>query len=191
MFGEKANFCSEKRKKNIDKRMFCGYNSHTKQTDVRFYEGEYVMAKILKAEDVLNQIKMAQENPDQNESENKYSNQRHVRRMMRLACRRRARRQRIHKFIVALLVMIAFCSGFFGRTLFDAYAEEEGSNAHNRYYTSIRLEPGDNLWKIAGRYAKEAGYTVSQYVEELKRINQLPYGQVHSGKYLTIVYLPE
>ncbi|NBH72507.1 LysM peptidoglycan-binding domain-containing protein [Clostridiaceae bacterium] len=97
----------------------------------------------------------------------------------------------MHKFIVALLLMIAFCSGFFGRTLFDAYAEEEGSSAPSHYYTSIRLEPGDNLWKIADRYAKEAGYSVSQYVEELKRINQLPDGQVHSGKYLTIVYLSE
>lgn len=112
-------------------------------------------------------------------------------RMMRLARRRRARRQRLHKFVVALLVAIAFCSGFFGRTLFDAYAKEESTDTVNLRYTSIRLEPGDNLWKIADRYAEEAGYTVFQYVEELKRINQLPDGQVHSGEYLTIVYLAQ
>lgn len=113
------------------------------------------------------------------------------RRIMYIAMERRARRRRIRKIMVAFLMTLAFITGFFGRTLFDAYAREESSEELSRYYTSIRLKPGDNLWKIAERYAKEAGYTATEYVEELKRMNRLPDGQIHSGEYLTIVYLAE
>ena len=105
--------------------------------------------------------------------------------------KRRTRRKRIHKFMVAMLVVFAFCSGFFGRTLFDAYAKEQNGNAPIPYYTSIQLAPGDNLWKIANRYAEQNGYTVTEYVEELKQMNGLTDGHVHSGEYLTIVYFPE
>ena len=76
-------------------------------------------------------------------------------------------------------------------TCFYAYAREESSEELSRYYTSIQIRPGDNLWKIAERYAEGAGYTAAEYVEELKRMNRLQDGQVHSGEYLTIVYLAE
>ncbi len=111
--------------------------------------------------------------------------------MMALAMKRRTRRKKIQKFMVAMLVVFAFCSGFFGRTLFDAYAKEENGNTPIPYYTSIQLAPGDNLWNIASRYAEENGYTIAEYVEELKRMNGLTDGHVHSGEYLTIVYFPE
>ena len=111
--------------------------------------------------------------------------------IMALAMKRRTRRKRIQKFMVAMLVVFAFCSGFFGRTLFDAYAKEPNGNAPIPYYTSIQLAPGDNLWKIANRYAEQNGYTVTEYVEQLKQMNGLTDGHVHSGEYLTIVYFPE
>ena len=90
-----------------------------------------------------------------------------------------------------LLVATAFFTGFFGRTLFDAYAKENRTDSLNRYYTSIRLKPGDNLWNIASRYAEGSEYTVAEYVQELKRMNNLRDEQVHSGEYLTIVYFSE
>ncbi len=113
------------------------------------------------------------------------------RRILYVAMERRARRKKLHKIAMALLMAVAFFSGFFGRTLFDAYAKEESDHELQRYYTSIQLEPGDNLWKIANRYAEKANYTAAEYVEELKRMNRLPSEQVHSGEYLTIVYLAE
>lgn len=113
------------------------------------------------------------------------------RRIMYIAMERRARRRKIRKIMVAFLMTLAFITGFFGRTLFDVYAREESSEELSRYYTSIQIRPGDNLWKIAERYAEGAGYTAAEYVEELKRMNRLQDGQVHSGEYLTIVYLAE
>lgn len=111
-------------------------------------------------------------------------------RCMLLAMKRRARRKRVHKLLVALLVVAAFCSGFFGRTLFDAYAKED-TDVQNRYYTSIQVEPGDNLWKIASRYSQGSSYSIPEYVEELKRMNGLTDGHIHAGEYLTIVYFSE
>lgn len=110
---------------------------------------------------------------------------------MAIAMKRRARRKKIQKFVVILLVATAFFTGFFGRTLFDAYAKENRTDSLNRYYTSIRLKPGDNLWNIASRYAEGSEYTVAEYVQELKRMNNLRDEQVHSGEYLTIVYFSE
>ncbi|MCI9534854.1 MAG: LysM peptidoglycan-binding domain-containing protein [Lachnospiraceae bacterium] len=112
-------------------------------------------------------------------------------RLMAIAMKRRARRKKIQKFVVILLVATAFFTGFFGRTLFDAYAKENRTDSLNRYYTSIRLKPGDNLWNIASRYAEGSEYTVAEYVQELKRMNNLRDEQVHSGEYLTIVYFSE
>ncbi len=113
------------------------------------------------------------------------------RRILHIAMERRERRRKLRNIAMALLMAAAFFTGFFGRTLFDAYAKEESEHDLQRYYTSIQLEPGDNLWKIASRYAEKAGYTAAEYVEELKRMNRLPNEQVHSGEYLTIVYLAE
>ena len=103
----------------------------------------------------------------------------------------RVRQKKIRKFITMLLIVAAFFSGFFGHSLFNAFAKEDGRDTLKPYYTSIQLAPGDNLWKIANRYAEQNGYTVTEYVEQLKQMNGLTDGHVHSGEYLTIVYFPE
>ena len=100
----------------------------------------------------------------------------------------RVRQKKIRKFVTMLLFIAAFFTGFFGHSLFNSFAKEEDKEALKPYYTSIQLQPGDNLWKIAYRYADGSGYTVPEYVEELKRMNGLKDGTIHSGEYLTIVY---
>lgn len=88
-------------------------------------------------------------------------------------------------------MILAFCSGFFGHTLLNAHAGEKGAGQLNRYYTSIQLEQGDSLWDIAGQYMEGSGCSKQEYVEELKRMNGLKDGQIHSGEYLTVVYYAE
>ena len=66
-----------------------------------------------------------------------------------------------------------FLSGFFGRTLVSAYAEEEYIKPVKRYYTSIQLQAGDSLWDIAEEYMDGSGYSKKEYVEVLKRMNGL------------------
>lgn len=102
-----------------------------------------------------------------------------------------ARRRRAKSLIIAVMMILAFCSGFFGHTLLSAHAEEKAAKSLNKYYTSIQLRQGDNLWDIAKTYAKGSEYTVSEYVEELKRMNGLKGEQIHSGEFLTVMYFAE
>lgn len=104
---------------------------------------------------------------------------------------RRIAQRRIRNLVVVLLMILAFCSGFFGHTLLNAHAEEQYVKNTNRYYTSIQLKQGDNLWDIAGRYLEGSGYSKQEYVEVLKQMNGLHSEQIHSGEYLTVVYFAE
>lgn len=105
--------------------------------------------------------------------------------------KRRIAARRMRRLIIALMMAAAFCSGFFGHTLLSAHAEEKSAEPLNRYYTSIQLKSGDSLWDIARTYADRSGYSMVEYVEELKRMNGLKGEEIHSGEYLTVVYFAE
>lgn len=100
-------------------------------------------------------------------------------------------RRRMRGLVIAVLMVLAFLSGFFGSSLLSAHAEEEYVKPVQRYYTSIRIKPGDNLWNIAEEYLEGSGYSKKEYVEVLKRMNGLTSDVIHEGKYLTIVYFDE
>jgi len=85
-------------------------------------------------------------------------------------------------------MLAAFWSGFFGHTILNAHAEEPASAPKNRYYTSVQIKKGDSLWDIARAYCPESDYSVSEYVDELKRMNGLSGDRIHSGEYITVVY---
>jgi LysM repeat protein len=89
------------------------------------------------------------------------------------------------------MMIAAFCSGFFGHTLLSAHAEEQSGADLVPYYTSIQIQHDDTLWDLAETYAKGSGYTVRQYVDELKRMNHLKSEVIHAGEFLTIVYYAE
>ena len=88
-------------------------------------------------------------------------------------------------------LVIAVLSGFFGRSLLSAYAEEEYVKPVKPYYTSIQLQPGDSLWDLAEEYMDGSGYSKKEYVEVLKRMNGLSSDRIHAGQYLTVVYFAE
>ena len=99
--------------------------------------------------------------------------------------RRRELRRRMRGLVIAVLMVLAFLSGFFGRTLVSAYAEEEYIKPVKRYYTSIQLQAGDSLWDIAEEYMDGSSYSKKEYVEVLKRMNGLSSDRIHAGQYLT------
>lgn len=105
--------------------------------------------------------------------------------------RRRELRRRMRGLVIAVLMVLAFLSGFFGRTLVSAYAEEEYIKPVKRYYTSIQLQAGDSLWDIAEEYMDGIGYSKKEYVEVLKRMNGLSSDRIHAGQYLTVVYFAD
>ncbi len=98
------------------------------------------------------------------------------------------RRRILRNALVVILMVIAFCTGFFGRGLLSVHAEEEMSPALNRYYGSIQIRRGDSLWDIAENYSVNSNLNTREYVDELKRINKLDSEEIHAGEYLTVVY---
>lgn len=92
------------------------------------------------------------------------------------------------KGMLFLVLIIVFLLGFLSNSLLSAQANEDIAKAPKRYYTSVQLEHGDNLWNIAHRYASSSGMSIGDYVEELKRMNHLENTDVYAGQYLMIVY---
>lgn len=91
------------------------------------------------------------------------------------------------KVCLLFVVILSVCSVLFGHNLMNAMAEEPDSG-FTRFYTSIVIEEGDNLWRIAERYNQNSGMTTTEYIEELKSMNRLSGDTIHAGKYLTVVY---
>lgn len=104
---------------------------------------------------------------------------------------RRVLRRRMRNLMIVLLMVAAFLSGFFGRTLLNSHAEEAFIRPVQRYYTSIQIQSGDSLWNIAERYLEGSGYSPREYVDEIKRMNGLKGEEIHAGEFLTVVYFAE
>ena len=90
------------------------------------------------------------------------------------------RRERI--LILLLVGMLMFSGGFL------VLAKEKPREICYKYYTSIRVEEGDTLWEIAGRYLCEQSGSRDSYIRELMRLNGLRGDQIEAGQYLTIIY---
>lgn len=99
--------------------------------------------------------------------------------------RRRQVRQRELLICAAVLIIgINLC----GLMMMNVFANSASDFEKEPRYTSIRIENGDSLWSIAARYAESSPMDVREYVQELKRMNQLTDDTIHAGHYLTVVY---
>lgn len=95
------------------------------------------------------------------------------------------------RLLLCLTLIVMLGSAFFGNSILNVMAEESSIPYLHSYYKSIRIEEGDTLWKIAQKYKSKSGLTTSQYVVELKNMNNLKEDTIHSGHYLTVVYYSE
>lgn len=66
-------------------------------------------------------------------------------------------------------------------------AQAETPAAPDRFYTSIRIEPGDTLWEIASTYKWE-GESIQAYIDEVMEMNHLTSDRITAGQYLMIYY---
>lgn len=56
-----------------------------------------------------------------------------------------------------------------------------------KYYTEVRVDRGDTLWDIAMEYMTEEYRSVSEYIREVKEINNLGV-ELQYGQFLTVPY---
>lgn len=98
----------------------------------------------------------------------------------------RTKRKRILTFFLTIIVMFGVGVGF-GTLL--AKAEEPDKDPVYKYYTSIKVQPGDTLWDIAEEYIDYDYYsTRMDYIYEVMKINHLITDHLTAGKKITIPY---
>ena len=86
--------------------------------------------------------------------------------------------------VVLAICLVSFSGGFLAHAMEKRASREEVY----KYYTSIRVEPGETLWEIAGRYLCEGEGSREAYIQELRQINGLRGDRIRAGQYLTVVY---
>lgn len=98
----------------------------------------------------------------------------------------RTHRKKVLLFFLTLIVMFGVGVGF-GTLL--AKAEEPETDSMYKYYTSIKVEPGDTLWDLAELYMDDKHYdTRMDYIYEVININHMMTDRLTAGKKLIIPY---
>lgn len=82
-------------------------------------------------------------------------------------------------FVILLLVCIL--------GLFNANASESKTRQQaDKHYSSIIIQPKDNLWKIAEKYVQYE--SISSYVENVKKLNNMDEDTIYAGNHIIIYY---
>ncbi len=84
-----------------------------------------------------------------------------------------------------LIFVFVFC----GTVMVSAMAKEPAGEKRTAYYASIEIQDGDSLWTIAQKYASGTGLSVSEYIDCLRQMNRLSGDTIHTGNYLTVMYV--
>lgn len=93
------------------------------------------------------------------------------------------------KLFLTLIAALLFASGFLSHSILVSMAGEE--NQYIKYYKSIQIQDGDNLWTLARQYTDDGPMSTEEYVRELKQINSLQEDTIHCGQYLTVIYFQD
>lgn len=101
--------------------------------------------------------------------------------------RKAEKRERYRNPIIIVIFMIGFLIIFLFQTSKITNAGLTNPIRH-KYYTSIQIEKGSNLWEIAEEYITKEYASVEEYVKEVKQINHLTEDLIYEGAYLCIPY---
>ncbi|MDO4332105.1 MAG: LysM peptidoglycan-binding domain-containing protein [Eubacteriales bacterium] len=97
---------------------------------------------------------------------------------------RQLRRRMIFSFII---LCFSAMTGILGCS-FLSKAQADGAEISYKYFTSVRIEPGDTLYSIAQEHADEHYSSTDAYIEEVCRTNHLTSTEICAGDYLIIPY---
>lgn len=101
---------------------------------------------------------------------------------------RRARVVQFQKQVLALVgIIIVSILILLGSTI-SAFASARTKNELHKYYTSIQVESGDTLWKLAEEYTASSSMSREDFIEEVSYLNGLSDGDIHRGEYIVIPY---
>lgn len=61
-----------------------------------------------------------------------------------------------------------------------------GDNASSYCITSVQIQAGDTLWSLAKEYYSDEFSSITNYIEEIKRMNGLSSDKLYAGNYILI-----
>lgn len=109
-------------------------------------------------------------------------------RVRRNTKRRRIAQLRKRLFLSGTIVAIVLVTIITISGLKNVSAINNGENPIYKYYTSYEIQPGDTLTSIAQKYTVNSNVSIAEYIEEVKKNNQLVSDRITSGKYIVISY---
>ena len=85
--------------------------------------------------------------------------------------------------LLSMLLLAVMVTGF------PADASEDITAPRVKYYTSVSVEAGDNLWTLCDHYLSAEYADKATYIEEVQRLNHLSddFG-IEEGSFLVIPY---
>lgn len=93
---------------------------------------------------------------------------------------------------IRLVVFITIIFAVMVSLMFAGSAKASRKDAgvgEEKYYKSIYIENGETLWHLASEYADEEHYgNKHEYINEIKKMNNLKSDRIKSGSYLLVVY---
>lgn len=90
--------------------------------------------------------------------------------------------------ILVTILIITVLSIFFSNKLVSAHSNVNNHTSKIKYYKSIQIQSGDTLWQIAEQNMSDEYDSITDYILEVKRINNLASDNIQSNQYLTIPY---
>ena len=93
--------------------------------------------------------------------------------------------------VVCIALLLGICIGWmFGRGQVVSAKTPNNSN-REKYFTSVFIEKGDTIWKIARENITQEYSSMKEYIKEIKQCNNLYSNEITEGCYLLIPYYAE
>lgn len=89
--------------------------------------------------------------------------------------------------LLGILTALLVISGILMSDSFLSQAQTE-PGAQGKFYKSITIEKGDTLWNIAEKYMTEDYDSIEDYVQTLKKMNNLTTDKILAGDKLIVAY---
>lgn len=90
------------------------------------------------------------------------------------------------RYMVGIIVMVSSIVVFTG--LSTSASEKEVPGNLYKYYTQVSVEAGDSLWSIAEKFCDSRYVSTLDYIDEVKRMNNISDDNIYAGTKLTVYY---
>ena len=88
--------------------------------------------------------------------------------------------------VIGIIIAVVFV--FLMSAFFSSNSLIEAQGTKDKQFTSIQVQKGDTLWKIAKKYMGNEYSSVDDYIEEVCQTNHIYDGKITEDMYLVIPY---